>query len=55
LPKIVGGHRERRLHPHALHGGRRQDDKGHEQHIGQIQHRRDVDIVVELILFLRAF
>ena len=35
----------------ALHGGRRQDDEDDEQHVGEIQHRHDVDLVVDLIVF----
>ena len=46
--QIVRGLCDRRVHAHALHRSRGQNDEHHQQHISQVEHGRDVDVVVRL-------
>ena len=42
----------RQLHLHPLNRGGGHDDENHQQHIGQVQHGRDIDVIVRLVVFL---
>ena len=46
--------RLRQIDLHALHRRRRHDDEDDQQHVGEIQHRRDVDVVIWLGVGLEA-